>query len=49
MHSFQTLLEDLQTIAKNRIQRGELRFDMITTPTPVQQRAFDLLGVSHRL
>jgi hypothetical protein len=25
-----------------------LPFTMITTPTPLQQRAFDLLGISHR-
>jgi len=51
VHSFQTLLEDLATVAKNRVRpkgAGAVTFDMITTPTPLQQRAFDLLGVSHR-
>lgn len=51
VHSFQTLLKDLTTIAKNRIQpRGENipAFDMITTPTSLQQKAFDFLGVSVR-
>jgi len=52
VHSFQTLLEDLATLAKNTLQPkdGSAKpFEMITTPTPLQQRAFDLLGVSHRL
>lgn len=52
VHSFQTLLQDLATVAKNRVRpkaTGAVAFDMITTPTPLQQRAFDLLGVSHRM
>lgn len=48
VHSFQTLLQDLRTIALNRIQMGEVSFDMVTAPTPVQQRAFDLLKVPCR-
>ena len=49
VHSFQTLLGDLATIAKNRIQPTDKKipaFDMLTTPTALQQRAFDLLGVT---
>lgn len=49
VHSFQTLLADLHTLAKNKIQMGEVVFEMITVPTPLQQRAFDLLKVSYRL
>ena len=49
VHSFQTLLEDLQTLAKNKIQMGEASFEIITVPTALQQRAFDLLKVSYRL
>jgi transposase len=49
VHSFQTLLQDLQTLAKNKVQMGETRFEMITVPTPLQQRALDLLKVSYRL
>jgi transposase len=48
VHSFRTLLDDLATIVKNRIQptlAGAIAFDQITRPTPLQQRAFDLLGV----
>jgi hypothetical protein len=49
VHSYQTLLKDLATVAKNRIQpraTKALSFDKITSPTPIQQKAFDLLGVS---
>jgi hypothetical protein len=52
VHSFQTLLADLATLTKNRLQpkaAGSLAFDMLTTPTPLQRRALDLLGVSLRL
>jgi transposase len=52
VHSFQTLLSDLATIAKNRIQPKDKKipaFDMLTTPTPLQQQAFDLLGVTLRI
>lgn len=48
VHSFQTLLADLATISKDRIQprlAGAAGFDKVTRPTPVQQRALDLLGV----
>jgi len=51
VHSFQTLLRDLATINRNRIQPKDEKisaFDMLTTPTAVQQHAFDLLGVSVR-
>jgi transposase len=49
VHSFRTLLEDLATLTKNRIRpklNGAPSFDMLTTPTPLQQRAFSLLGTS---
>jgi transposase len=50
--SFQTLLKDLRTIVKSRV-RPKLgstpAFDKITTPTPIQQRAFELLQVSLRM
>ena len=52
VHSFKSLLADLATVAANRIQPADAglpAFAMITTPTPVQRRAFELLGVSHRL
>ena len=49
VHSFRTLLSDLATLAKNRVRlkvSGSTPFEMLTKPTPLQQRAFDLLGVS---
>lgn len=49
VHSFQTLLKDLATVVKNHNRTRDasaLSFDKITRPTPLQQRAFDLLGVS---
>ncbi len=52
VHSFQTLLGDLATIVKNRIQPKDRKipaFDMLTTPTRVQQQAFALLDVTLRL
>jgi hypothetical protein len=49
VQSFRTLLTNLSTIAKNRVQPKlagvSVSFDL-TTPTPLQQKAFDLLGVS---
>jgi DDE family transposase len=51
VHSLATLLDDLATIVASRIQpTGDLpAFTIITTPTPLQRRALELLGVSHRL
>jgi Transposase DDE domain len=52
VHSFRTLLCDLATVAKNRILpelEQPVPFDLITTPTALQQRAFDLLGVNYRM
>lgn len=52
VHSFQTLLGDLATIVRNRIQPQDKSipvFDMLTQPTVIQQRAFDLLAVPLRL
>ncbi|HZD22800.1 MAG TPA: IS1634 family transposase [Acidimicrobiia bacterium] len=51
VHSFKTLLADLATVAAQRIQPRDPTipaFDKTTVPTPLQKRAFDLLGVSHR-
>ena len=50
VHSFTSLLADLATICANHIQPAHdmPAFTMITTPTPLQRQAFELLGVSHR-
>jgi len=52
VHSFQTLLADLATLTKNQVRplgADGATLDILATPTPLQQRAFELLGVSARL
>jgi transposase len=51
VHSFRTLLEDLGTLAKNRVRvRGSSEeFYVLTQPTALQTRALGLLGVNHAL
>ena len=50
VHSFQTLLDDLATIVKNTIKSNignkSFIFDKVTQPTPIQQRAIDLLEIT---
>ena len=45
VHSFQTLLADLATIAKNTVVLNGTPIQILTTPTPLQQRALELLQV----
>ncbi len=46
VHSFRTLLADLATLARNRVQPpGAAPADILTQATPVQERALRLLGV----
>ena len=45
VHSFRTLLADLATLTSNRVRMGEKTFDMLATPTTVQQRTLELLQV----
>ena len=48
VHSFQTLLGDLATVARNRIAprlTGAEPFDILTRPTELQRKAFRLLEV----
>ena len=49
VHSFQTLLQDLATITLNQVQAAGRSFPMISTPTPLQRRAFQLIGVAPAL
>ena len=51
VHSFTSLLADLATLCANQIQPTDdmPAFTIITSPTPLQRRAFELLDVSHRL
>jgi hypothetical protein len=49
VHSFQTLLADLATLARNTIVTAvapNLPLTVFTRPTPVQQRAFELLEIA---
>jgi transposase len=48
VHSFPTLLADLATLARNTIITAitpDYPLTVLTRPTPIQQKAFDLLGV----
>jgi hypothetical protein len=52
VHSLQTLLADLGTLCKNRVRlrsQAGSEFYLLTRPTPLQQRALDLLGVTLRV
>jgi hypothetical protein len=51
VHSFTSLLADLATICANQIQPADdmPAFTKLTTPTPLQHQAFELLAVTHRL
>jgi hypothetical protein len=49
VQSFHDLLQDLATIVKNRIQpvlKSIAPFDIVTRPTPLQQHALQLLGLT---
>jgi transposase len=48
VHSFQSLLADLATLARNTFTTAitpNYPLTVLTRPTPVQQKAFDLLGI----
>lgn len=47
VHSFKTLLAELGTLCRNRvrIENTGQSFEQITEPTPLQARAFELLGL----
>ena len=51
VHSFRTLLADLGTLTANTMQVAEsgATFRLQAQPTPVQQRCFELLGVTPRV
>jgi hypothetical protein len=49
VHSFHTLLGDLATMARNTITTAITPLyplTVVTRPTPVQRKAFDLLGLA---
>ena len=48
VHSFRSLLADLATLARNTITTAitpSYQLSVLTKPTPIQQKAFDLLGI----
>jgi len=52
VHSFQGLLDQLATLCQNQVRPNlpeALTFHQYTEPTPLQQKAFELLGVKSRL
>ena len=49
VHSFHSLINDLATLCLNQVglpSNQKYRFNLPTKPTPLQARAFELLGVS---
>ena len=49
VHSFATLLQDLATLTLNQVEAAGRSFQIISTPTPLQRRAFELLGAAPTL
>jgi len=48
VHSFATLLADLANLTRNTVRfGGTLPVTVLSRPTPIQQRAFQLLGLKH--
>ena len=46
VHSFRTLLADLATLTRNAVCfNGQTNLTLLATPTPLQRRAFSLLGL----
>ncbi len=47
VHSFRTLLADLATLTRNTVRLGRDRISaVLASPSKLQRRAFDLLGVT---
>ena len=49
VHSFRTLLKDLATLSLQTVRPGPANLPpikVLTEPTPVQEKAFGLLGVT---
>ena len=47
VHSFHTLLADLATLTRNVVRLGNNRLtNVLATPTRIQRRSFDLLGIA---
>lgn len=46
VQSFNSLLQDLGTLCRNHVRADGAEFSLLTTPTSLHTRAFELLGVS---
>ena len=49
MHSFRSLMADLATLVRNTVITAitpNYPLTILTRPTPIQHKAFDLLGVT---
>jgi hypothetical protein len=46
VHDFATLLDHLATLTRNQLRAADSTFDVVATPTPIQRRAFELLGAA---
>jgi hypothetical protein len=50
VHSFRTMLADLATLTRNTVRLASAHaMTLLATPTQIQQRAFDLLGLKPQL
>jgi hypothetical protein len=50
VHSFSSLLADLATLTRNTVRFGwAATFPLLATPTQIQRRALDLLGLQPTL
>lgn len=50
VHSFRTLLADLATLTRNTVRLAKARtMPILATPTDIQRRALDLLGLKPQL
>jgi transposase len=49
VHSFATLIQDLATLTRNQVNVAGRTLEMISTPTPLQRRAFELLEIAPAL
>ena len=50
VHSFRSLLANLATLTRNTVRFGRAAtFPVLATPTQVQRRALDLLGIQPSL
>ena len=50
VHSFRTMIADLATLTRNTARLASAQtMTILATPTQIQQRAFDLLGLNPQL